>query len=133
MHGHNRAYWRLGALADRPSRMGISLACTEILSERVRAHVVRPLIDVNELGVSSRLTDGFHGRDERMRDCDHRIALTDAGCDQRKTQCIGSASDADAVLRPTKSGEVALERFDLCTADESGGSERLSKRVDELL
>src|SRR5689334_3149080 len=132
MDWHDRLHWLARAPSDRAPCGGVFRTPVEIVGERLRTHTIRSRIDVDELGLRSSLADSLHRRDKRVRDGDDRVALTDPGRHQRKANGIGPVRNTDAVIGPAIFGKLSFERLDFGTTDESSGTERFSKRLDEL-
>ncbi len=95
----------------------------EVLAELLRIHVVRALVDVDEIGTATRLRDRFGGRDECIRNRDHRVARLDSSGDQSKPKRIGTVGYAHAVFSIAKRREIALKLLHHRTADKASGTE----------
>jgi hypothetical protein len=68
------------------------------------------------------------GGDERVRRHDHLVAGANPSCSEHDRQCGGARGDADAVVDPTVSSELALEQLDLAAEDEVTRTKHAPKR-----
>src|ERR1700680_782730 len=104
----------------------------EKLPQLLRIHVVGTLIDIDEFRARSCLRNRFRRGDEGIRHCNYRIALSDAGCDQGKTQRVGTAVHTDRKTRATKKCERLLEFFNHWATDEASAAQRLLENIRQL-
>ena len=108
----------------------------QVLRQLARVHVVRALVDIDEIGARAGLGDGLRRGDEGVRDGHHHVAGADARRHQREAQRVRAAAHAHALLRFAEGGEVALEALHHGAADEArriqGGVEDRAQLLAQL-
>ena len=95
-HGGNRP---TGPAAQTQPGVGVARAALKMRAQLHRAHVVRLLVHLNELGNGTRLGNGLGRGNERVRHRKHRIARLHSARNQCETQRVGSAGHAHAFAR----------------------------------
>jgi hypothetical protein len=118
VHRHDRFDRLPCTLAKRCTCRPVLRTALQVVVERLRAHAVGPLVDVDKLRAGASLADRLYRRDERVRDCDHRVALTDTRGHQCKTHRVGAVGYTHAVLCAAVLSELPFQAIDLCAANE---------------
>ena len=104
----------------------------QVLAQFLRIHVVRSLVDVDEIWPRACLRDCFRRRDEGIGNRDYCVTRPDSRGEESKAQGIRAIRHSNAVLGRAECRELALKLFHHRTANESRGVESLMEDLSQF-